>query len=81
MSERIIESVTEQKEGRKWKEIWRDTDPREIYDRLAHDLIAKKLNGCTYIRSVKRVQHYDGFITIIVTYGDNVRTFYTIEDN
>ena len=78
---RTIQKVIEVKEGNKWTQmdIW--TNPKEIYDSLAHDLISKKICGCTWIRSIKCVQHYDGFITITVTYGSNCRAHYTITDH
>lgn len=52
---------------------------KDIYDFLAHELIAKKINKCTYIRSIKRRPLYNGFIEVIVLYNDGVRAIYTIK--
>lgn len=54
------------------------TDTFRIFSELASDLIAKKINHCRYIRSVKRVDNYDGTMDIIVTYDNSTRSVYTV---
>ena len=56
------------------------TDRTEIYESLSRDLIAKKLCGCTYIRSITRCNLYDGFVKITVTYDNNSRAIYTVKE-
>lgn len=65
--------------GNKWHTTHETTDPAEVYEFLAHDLIAKKINACTYIRSIKRTNNYDGTLTITVTYDSATRNIYTIK--
>ena len=64
--------------GNKWGTTFETTDPAEVYEFLTSDLIAKKLNACTYIRSIKRTNNYDGTQTIVVTYENVTRNVYTI---
>ena len=63
----------------KWKTINTIFDPVEIHKQLAHDIIAKKLHKCTYIRTIKDICNYDGTRNVIITYDNNVRRVYTIE--
>ena len=67
------------KSGSKWATISTYTDHAEIYEFLTHDLIAKKINACPYIKSIKRVNNYDGTQTITVTYDSTTRNIYTIK--
>lgn len=53
----------------------------EIYKRLSDDLIAKKINQCRYIKSIKRRNNYDGTQEITVTYINSVRNIYTVPCN
>lgn len=66
------------KSGNKWHTTYEVTDPAAVYEFLSSDLIAKKLNACTYIKSIKRVNNYDGTQTITVTYDSATRNIYTI---
>jgi hypothetical protein len=66
------------KSGNKWHTTFEVTDPENVLGNLSHDLIAKKLNACTYIRSIKRTNNYDGTQTIVVTYENVTRNVYTI---
>lgn len=75
---REINRTVELKTGRNWEVYRVETDASEIYEALARDLIAKKINGCTYIKSIKRVCNYDGTQTITVTYDNNCRSIYTV---
>ena len=67
------------KEGKTWKQGAIYTDAAEVYKSLTEDLIAKKINSATYIRSIKRTQLYNGFQMITVYYSNNVKAEYTIE--
>lgn len=59
----------EVKEGREWVAQFANTDPVEVFKWLTDELIAKKLNQCAYIRSIKRENLYNGFQRITVTYS------------
>jgi hypothetical protein len=56
-------------------------DRAEVYESLARDMVNKKICCCTYIKSIKRTQLYNGFEKITVTYDNDVRTTYTIESH
>ena len=59
-----------------------DNEGEEVWKDLAHELMAKKLERCAYIRSIKRVNNYDGTNTIIVSYAADCgggRRVYTVE--
>ena len=79
MKNNTINMVTEVKENGKYKVSYTYDDALYIYDRLAHDMIAKKINRCTWITSIKRTPLYNGFDRITVTYNNKVRNIYTIE--
>ena len=71
----------EKKQGKKWIVTYQAEDNSAyLYRRLSHDLIAKKINNCGYIKSIRRHPLYNGFTNIIVTYDNDVRATYTIED-
>lgn len=64
-----------------WLPSW-EMEGEEVWKDLAHELMAKKLERCTYIRSIKRVNNYDGTHTIIVSYAADCgggRRVYTVE--
>lgn len=75
---REIKRVIEIKEGKKWIETYATGDPVAVYEALSSDLIAKKINACTYITGIKRTQNYNGTITITVNYNNDTRSVYTI---
>ncbi len=81
----IIEKCLIQvKNGRTWNTtnqiLETDVDGlKEIYKSLAHDLTAKKLHKCTYIKSIADRCNYDGTRTITVTYDNNCRRIYIVE--
>jgi hypothetical protein len=76
----MVKYEVETKEKSKWVIKNECTDEKEVYKQLTHDLISKKLNNCTYIKSIKRVQLYNGFIKIYVNYDNQVRRIYTVEE-
>lgn len=65
----------ERKLGRKWVNTYETTNEADIYDRLAHELIAKKLHACTYISRITDRNNYDGTRTIVVTYSNYGATY------
>lgn len=69
--------VFEKKEGRKYIETWQSTDLAEVYKRLSNVLVSKKLCGCTWVKSIKRVQRYT-HVEIIVTYDNGGRDIFTV---
>lgn len=77
---REINLVIEIKNGKKWVKDTVFTDETLVYKYLANDLISKKLNGCTYIKTIKRVPNYDGTQTIIVTFNNDTRSIYTVKN-
>lgn len=76
-----VKRVCQVKENGKYKtaKLDYDTDEKEVYKSLLHDLIAKKFNGCTYITRIVKRNNYDGTITVTVTYDNGVRNIYTVE--
>lgn len=71
----------EKKQGRKWVVTYqKQDDSAYLYRRLSHDLIAKKINQCRYIKRITRYSLYNGYSNIIVLYDNGVRATYTIED-
>lgn len=69
------------RQGKSWTTTYTTDNETDIFKSLSNDLIAKKLCNCTYIRSIKRIQNYNGTITIIVTYDNETRSIYTIQDH
>ena len=67
------------KKGKTWKQGSIHTNAADVYRSLAEDLIAKKINGASYIRSIRRQQLYNGFQEITVYYSNDVKAVYTIE--
>lgn len=66
------------KVGSEYVTKWTTEDEARIYDDLAHELIAKKVNKCLWIRSIKRLPLYNGYDHIIVTYDHGGRRIYTV---
>lgn len=73
--------IFEKKIGRNYEETYHSEDKAQVYEDLAHEMISKKLCGCSYIRSITRKQMYNGFIKITVTYDNGDRRIYTINDH
>lgn len=55
------------------------TDEAEIFERLAHDLIAKKMHKCLYIRKITDQSLYNGYRKITVYYDNHCKAVYTIK--
>lgn len=54
------------KDGKNYRETYQTNDPLIIYQRLANTLIAKKINCCKWVKSIKRVNMYNGYQKILV---------------
>ena len=76
-----VNMTIEVKNGKTYETTNVIEDRTEIYESLARDLISKKLCSCTYIKSIKRVNLYNGFEKITVTYDNDVRRIYVIESH
>ena len=74
-----VNYTVEVKNGKKYEITNTCYDIAEVYKSLANDMISKKLNNCTYIRSIKRIPLYNGFDKITVSYDNDVRRIYVIE--
>lgn len=72
-------ATTYQKNGAKWEKTFETYSIEHIKDKLLNDLINKNLCKCAYIKSIKRVNHFDGWQTITVYYDNNVKTEYFIK--
>ena len=75
-----IKKVVEVKNGKKWEVSTVITDELFIYESLSTDLINKKLNNCSYIKTIKRVPNYDGTQSITVVYNNDCRAIYTVKN-
>lgn len=79
-----IQMITELKQAdNKWHLncVHENMTTEEIYKRLADAVIAKKVCGCRYIKSIKRRNNYDGTCEITITYDNRVRNIYTVPCN
>lgn len=74
-----VNYIVEIKTGRVYKAERSCTDTTEVYRALSNDVISKKVNGCSYIKSIRRESLYNGYQRVIVTYDNKVRRIYTIE--
>lgn len=72
--------IFEEKKNGKYIETFRDENAASVYEWLASDLISKKINGCTYIRSISRTPLYNGFQKITITYTNNVRNIFIVKN-
>ena len=76
-----VSRTIEKWDGSKWTFNSINRDAGLVYEYLSNDLIAKKINKCTYIKSIRRYQNYDGTATITVLYNNNCRALYVIADH
>ena len=67
------------KENNKYIETYATTDAETIYKRLAEELIAKKINCCKWIQSIKRVNLYNGYQKITVHETNGIKAEYIIK--
>lgn len=68
------------RENNKYIETYATTDPETIYRRLTNTLIAKKINCCKWVRSIKRVNLYNGYQQITVLENNGCKEEYIIQD-
>ena len=69
------------KSGRNYELTYTNTNAAEVYADLAQAMISKKLNGCSYIRSIKRVPLYNGYQRIDILYTNETKVAFTIADH
>jgi hypothetical protein len=67
----------QRKVGKSWETTWASDDKATIYEKLANALVSKKINQCSYIKSIKRIQHYT-HVEIIVTQDNGYRSIYKV---
>lgn len=77
---KTIQRIVEVKTGKKWNVSRITTDELEVYQSLSADIIAKKINGATWVKSIKRINNYDGTQNITVTYDNDCRSIYTVKN-
>lgn len=63
-----------------YNETWKTDDAYQVYKDLAQELISKKINSCTWIKTIKRRQLYNGYIEITVTYDHGGKRVYTVNN-
>ena len=69
------------KKGRTWETTCTQTGAEAVHF-LASELAAKYIGKAQYIRSIKRVNHFDGTKTYTVTYASDIgggRAIYTTD--
>lgn len=79
---KAIRMYAERKAGKEWVcDKYVCTNEKTIYERLAGMLISKKINRCTYITRIKRVNNYDGTQTITITQDNGYRMVFIVPEN
>jgi hypothetical protein len=68
------------KDGKKYVETYTTTDALIIYQRLTNSLIAKKINCCKWIKSIQRVNLYNGYQKITVFENNGCKSEYIIKN-
>lgn len=68
------------KEGKYYIESHSITDPETIYKQLTTCLIAKKINCCTWIKSIKRENLYNGYQKITIVQDNGIKEEYIIKE-
>lgn len=66
--------------GKNYEKTLELTDALTVYKHLTDDLISKKINACLYIKSIKRMDLYNGFQKIMVYYDNNVKAEYIVKN-
>jgi len=72
--------VTEKKIGSKWVQTYFNRDETHVYKMLSGDLTAKYINKSPRITRIKRVNNYNGTITVTVNYDNGYRNVYTVTE-
>lgn len=74
----VIPSMESQRKvGRAYETTYICEDPARVYESLANALVSKKLNFCSYIKSIKRIQMYT-HVEIIVTQDNGYRSIFKV---
>jgi hypothetical protein len=79
----IPRMVFERKVGRNWKASEeRDicTDATTVYHHLSEDMVYRFIHKSPMVRRIKRVNNYDGTVTIVVTYDNDHRKVYVVPE-
>lgn len=76
----MIKRECYKKTGSHWKSTFIDKNPETVYQSLALDLIAKKINECSYITKITRRNNYDGTQTITVYYSNDIKQEYVVKN-
>lgn len=66
------------KDGSSWKLTNTNTDPETVYKNLCTALIAKKMHGAAYIKSIKDRTNFDGTRTETVYYDNGTKSVFTV---
>jgi hypothetical protein len=59
---------------------FRQENVTEVYQQLASDLIAKEINHTKNITKIKRTNNYDGTISIVVYYDNQMHRRYVVKE-
>ena len=73
-------TVETKKDGKWVQSDYIEQDGMEVYKHLAEDLTWKYVKGAAWVKRVKRTSNYDGSQKIVVTYSNDVRATYVIDD-
>ena len=77
---RPIQRVCEERRNGHYEVTYIDTDPASVYEWVAHEMVAKYLDRCHYIRGIKDKNNYhDGTREIVIYYDNDVRMTCTIK--
>lgn len=68
------------KEGKNYIETFSTTDPATIYQRLSSAFIWKKIHKVDWIKSIKRVNLYNGYQKITVSVNFDCKEEYIIKE-
>ena len=79
MKNNKVMRICEVKENGKYNETFRNYEKEIVYCELSNRLIAKKINHCTWIKSIHRTPLYNGYEKIVVYYDNNCRDIFIIE--
>ena len=77
----VNKRIMQEKQGKQWIDTFTSDNAIDVYKWLCSDLIAKKLNQCTYIKSIKRTPLYDGTQQIIINYSSTRRAVFIIDQH
>lgn len=76
-----ISRTTEVKKAGKYVAEYTTTNEKEIYEELALAMISKKINNCSWIKSIKRTPLYNGTQKVTITFDNDCRNIYIVSDH